>query len=482
MRRAILLLGMLVGLLLVLTTIPVSAQGIQWTGSFYNNVYFIEPSFGGTTVPSIGFNWGTGSPNPSVGADNFSARFGTDVTLNAGTYRFYALADDAVVVTIDYQTRIIDTFNVNAAGQLIAADISLGAGTHHIQIDYREFSNNAFLYVSFADLATNPTGPNFGPNAPVATAAPSVPSSGINNATWTAQYYANASLSGFPTVIQTEAFPARNWGAGSPFASIPADNFSVRWSSIQTLSAGNYIITARADDGVRVTVDGIVYINQFPGNVGQVFTVTVPLNAGQHTFIVEYMELNGNAYLEYSLTLPGAVATSVVPPTAPPPTGATVRINAAVNLNVRSQPSTSGAILVRVNRGEVFSAVGRNGDGTWIQINANNTVGWVSSSFVVFTNGAATSLPVTSGTDTSASIPLTGYTLVATTTVNIRSGPAVRFGVMGRLTQLATANIVGRNADTSWWQINYAGIVGWVSATFVTPQSGIDLNRVPVRG
>jgi uncharacterized protein YraI len=475
MRRFMILL---IVMLLLLTTVPASAQGILWTGSFYNNVYFIEPSYGTTTVPSIGFNWGTGSPHPSVSADNFSARFGTDVTLNAGTYRFYALADDAVVVTIDYQTRIIDTFNVVAGGQLITADITLGAGSHHIQVDFREFGNNAYLYVSFADLATNPTGPNFGSGAPVPTVQPGVPSGSINNATWTAQYFANASLSGFPTVIQTEAFPTRNWGSGSPFASIPVDNFSVRWSSIQTLAAGNYQVSARADDGVRVTVDGVVYINQFPGNPGQLFTVNVPLAAGQHTFVVDFVELGGNAYIEYSLTLPG-VATTV--PTIAAPTGVSVRINAAVNLNVRSAPSTTGSILLRVNRGEVYPAVGRNGDATWIQINANGTVGWVSSSFVVVTNGAASTLPVTDSSGSSAAVPLTGFTLVANTTVNIRSGPGVRFGVLGRLPQLATAQIAGRNADTSWWQVNYNGIVGWVSAPFVTPQSGIDLNRVPVR-
>ncbi|MFN8371611.1 MAG: PA14 domain-containing protein [Anaerolineae bacterium] len=480
MRRLILLL--LSGIVLVLAfAVPASAQGILWTGSYYNNVYFIEPSYGTTTVSNIGFNWGTNSPDPSVSADNFSARFGTDVTLNAGTYRFYALADDAVVVTIDYQTRIIDTFNVAAAGQLITADIALTAGSHHIQIDYREFSNTAFLYLTFADLATNPSGPNFGSGAPLPTAQPGVPANSINNATWTAQYFANASLSGFPTVIQTEAFPSRNWGFGSPFASIPVDNFSVRWSSIQTLAAGSYLISVRADDGVRVTVDNVVYINQFPGTVGQVYTITLPLSAGQHTFVVEFLELGGTAYLEYSLTLPG-VSPTPIPAATAIPTGVTVRINAAVNLNVRSTPSTTGSILLRVNRGEVYPAVGRNGDGTWIQINANGTVGWVTASFVVVTNGVANTLPVTSGTDTSSSIPLTGFTLVATSTVNIRSGPGVNFGVMGRLPQLATANIVGRNANTTWWQINYAGIVGWVSANFVSPQAGIDLNRVPVRG
>jgi uncharacterized protein YraI len=474
---------MLLVIVLLALAVPVSAQGSLWTGSYYNNVYFIDPAIGPFTFNSIAFNWGAGSPDPAVSADNFAARFGTDVTLNAGTYRFYALADDAVVVTIDYQTRIIDTFNVALVGQVISADISLSAGVHHIQVDYREFSGNAFLYLSFADLATNPTGPNFGSGAPIPTTQPGVPSSSINTSTWTAQYFANTSLSGFPSVIQTEAFPSRNWGTGSPFASIPADNFSVRWSSIQTLAAGTYTVSVRADDGVRVTVDNVVYINQFPGPVGQLFTISLPLSAGQHTFIVEFLELGGAAFIEYALTLPGVSPTTIVPSaTVAPPTGVTIRINAPVNLNVRSTPSTTGSILLRVNRGEVYSAVGRNGDGTWIQINANGTVGWVAASFVVITIGTVNTLPITDGSSASVTVPLTGFTLVANSEVNIRSGPGTRFGVLGRVPRLATANIVGRNSNTTWWQISYNGIVGWVSATFVTPQAGIDLNRVPIRG
>ncbi|NWF71112.1 MAG: SH3 domain-containing protein [Chloroflexi bacterium] len=479
-RKALLPLCILI-LALVAGLQPAAAQGVLWSGGYYNNVYFIEPQLASTTVNTIAFNWGTGSPDPSVPADNFSARFGTDVNLPAGTYRFYALADDGIVVTIDYQTRIIDSFNVALVGQVISADITLTAGTHHIQIDYREYGGTAFLYLQFVNLATNPTGPNFGPGAPVPTQAPSVPTGSINTSTWTAQYYANTNLSGFPSVIQTEAFPSRNWGLGAPFGSIPADNFSVRWSSVQTLAAGNYVINVRADDGVRVTVDSVVYINQFPGPVGQVFTINLALAAGQHTFVVEFLELGGAAYIEYSLTLPGVSPTATVPPT-PIITGATVRINAPVNLNVRAAPSTSGAILVRVNRGEVYPAIGRSGDSAWIQINANGTIGWVSAQFITFATGSAAALSVTDGSSGSSSVPLTGFTLTATSEVNIRSGPGTRFGVLGRIPQFGVANIVGRNSDTSWWQISYSGIIGWVSARFVSPQSGIDLNRVPVRG
>ena len=203
---------------------PAAAQNVVWTGSYYSN-----PTLDGSPVftrqdSSIAFNWGSGSPGNGIGNDNFSVRWATDVSLQAGTYRFYALVDDNVRVTVDFQmTPLIDTFNQNQVGQnqvgqLIQRDISLGNGTHHIQVDYNELTTNAFVFVSFANLATNPQGPNFA--APV-----NLPVAG---GPWTAQYYPNTSLTGSPTLIQSEASPTHNWGNGSPTPSISNDNWSAR--------------------------------------------------------------------------------------------------------------------------------------------------------------------------------------------------------------------------------------------------------------
>lgn len=58
--------------------------------------------------------------------------------------------------------------------------------------------------------------------------------------------------------------------------------------------------------------------------------------------------------------------------------------------------------------------------------------------------------------------------LVAPGTVNIRSGPGLNYPVIGALNANTAAPIVGRNADTSWWQISLAGDeTGWVSNSVV---------------
>ena len=284
---------LLLAALALLAVQPLAAQGgTAWTGEYFNNAVLLAPSALVRQDNVIAFNWGSGSPAPNINADEFSIRWGTDVYLPAGTYRFWAQADDSVRVTVDFQFNpLIDTFiQPQRVGQLISQDITLNAGTHHIQVDYRELTGNAYVYVTFANLATNPTGPNF--------IQPTPPP--VAGGTWTAQYFANPNLGGLPSLIQSEANPSHNWGGGSPVVSIPADNFSARWTSTQTLAAGTYRITVRVDDGVRVFVDGVAVIDQWRQATGQTFTSDVTLGAGPHNFMIEYFEAGGDAFLEYN--------------------------------------------------------------------------------------------------------------------------------------------------------------------------------------
>ncbi len=62
----------------------------------------------------------------------------------------------------------------------------------------------------------------------------------------------------------------------------------------------------------------------------------------------------------------------------------------------------------------------------------------------------------------------TGASLVAPGAVNIRSGPGINYSVIGTLNANTTMPIVGRNADSSWWQIKITnGNTGWVSDAVV---------------
>jgi uncharacterized protein YraI len=458
----------LVGLLSVIAGQPALAQNPTWTGQYYSNPTLSGDPTATRTDANIAFNWGISAPVNGVNADNFSIRWATDVYLNPGNYRFYALADDNVRVTFNFGSPIIDTFGTPAEGQTLTADVNVPtAGTYHIQVDYREVTDNAYAFVSFADLATNPTGPNFA--APV-----NLP---ITGGPWTAQYYSNNSLSGDPAAILSEAGPSHNWGSGSPLPSVPADNFSARWTSIQGLNSGNYVLQVRADDGVRVFVNGVLVINQFGGATGQTYSANLALPTGQNSFQVEFVEFGGDAYLDYQLTQPNA-------PTAVPqqPTGATATVT-AFRLNVRAQPSPTATVLTRINRFETYPVTGRNANGSWYQISMSGQLGWVSGTYVTIANGA--NVPITDGTASGApTTPPTSPTgIIVTATpfnVNLRSGPGTQFRRVALFPAGATAQVVGRNGNNTWWQVNYNGIVGWATAQYAVIQQGADVNSIPV--
>lgn len=67
----------------------------------------------------------------------------------------------------------------------------------------------------------------------------------------------------------------------------------------------------------------------------------------------------------------------------------------------------------------------------------------------------------------------------ANTDVNIRSGPGVDYKVVGLLRTGQSLEIVGRSADSAWWQVSTPQGLGWVSAK-VTVASNVD-DRIPVR-
>ncbi len=302
-RKLTVLPVLLVLALGVLAVTPAAAQGnANWTGQYYNDPTLSNEVFR-RTDNAIAFDWGTGSPDSRIDVDNFSVRWGTDISLPAGTYRFWALADDNVRVTVDFVSwrPVIDTFANSAVNQIVSGDVTLGSGSHHIQVDYREVTGTARVYVTWANLASNPSGPNF--PAPAQQPIP------VSAGAWTAQYFANASLSGSPNAIFSENSVNHDWGSGSPGYGLPADNFSVRWTSQQSLSGGRYQVQAQADDGVRVTVDGQTVINEWHNATGATYQVELNLPAGTHNFMVEYYEGGGNAFIHFDILL-----TNVAPP------------------------------------------------------------------------------------------------------------------------------------------------------------------------
>ena len=447
---------------------PAFAQSdVIWNAQYYNNAYLSEPATVTRQDMAIAFNWGASSPLQGINANNFSIRWGTNLYFEAGTYRFYILADDNVYLRVDNPSQPqIDTFTNPSVGQIITADVRLDAGIHHIQVDYREVTGDAFVYVMWEYLATTPTGPSF----PVPQPLPYV------GTPWTAQYYANADLAGIPALTLLENTPSHYWGAGSPGANIAVDNFSARWTSIQLLNAGNYQISVRADDGVRIYIDGLLYRDWWQGAPGVIYITMLNVAAGQHSFQIDYYEAGGIAFLEFAITPTFNTVPLIVNP--PPVTMGTVVT--ALWLNVRNEPNANGNILIEIRQNETYPVIGRNADQSWWQINVNGTIGWVYWRFLAVTN--APLVPMVSATygPSMNQPPLTGYFVTTLTTVNVRSAPGTNRAILAQIDPNIQVPLVGRTADNLWWQVNFSIITGWVSSRYVYLQPGTFWDAIPV--
>jgi len=72
------------------------------------------------------------------------------------------------------------------------------------------------------------------------------------------------------------------------------------------------------------------------------------------------------------------------------------------------------------------------------------------------------------GASSGAGAPGTGQgacTVIASTDLNIRTGPNVAYEATGVLAMGERAAVSGRNGDSSWWYIDYRGSNGWVAGS-----------------
>jgi hypothetical protein len=217
---------------------------------------------------TLDHDWGAGSPDAKVNADQFSARWTRYIDVTGGRYRFTAVSDDGIRVYVDDQP-IIDQW-YDHPRQRFTADVELEPGHHLVTVEYYENAGAAVAQVSWE---TAPT------------------SSGV----WHGEYYDNRWFRGTPLQQDVDTIDF-NWGYGSPAPGIPSDGFSVRWTRVAYFSAGRYRFTASSDDGIRVYVDRQLVIDGgWYDHPTRTFVGDVTLREGNQQVMVEYYENAGLA-------------------------------------------------------------------------------------------------------------------------------------------------------------------------------------------
>jgi uncharacterized protein YraI len=113
---------------------------------------------------------------------------------------------------------------------------------------------------------------------------------------WKGEYYGNRDLQGSPAFVRDDPNINFRWGGASPGGNLAGTNFSVRWTRIVNMAAGNYQFSAQVDDGVRVRLDNWTVVDAWEEGSIRTRTGTFrSVGAGDHTITVEYYQGAGDA-------------------------------------------------------------------------------------------------------------------------------------------------------------------------------------------
>lgn len=88
---------------------------------------------------------------------------------------------------------------------------------------------------------------------------------------------------------------------GKPTKDVPADFFATVATTEVTVDAGEYEIRTVSDDGIRVTVDGKVVIEDWTWHPPKTHAAKLTLTRGKHAILVEHFEIDGFAQLSLRL-------------------------------------------------------------------------------------------------------------------------------------------------------------------------------------
>ncbi len=250
---------------------PVSG-GSAWRGEYYDNQTFA----GSPTVvrddEAIDFDWGSGSPDPSMGPDTFSVRWTRTLGFNPGTYRFLTSTDDGVRVWVDGGL-VVDAWKEMQLPNTHTGEVYLAEGQHTVVVEYYERGGSASAHVwwqlreTFSD--------------------------------WQGEYFDNRNLVGGPALERNDREINFDWGVGPPVDWMPDDNFSVRWTRTVNFTPGYYRFALQADDGVRLWLDQSIIIDKWQDMDYELHYVDGTYLQGSHTIRLEYYERNGHARVRF---------------------------------------------------------------------------------------------------------------------------------------------------------------------------------------
>ena len=244
----------------------------SWEANFWNNTTLTGAAVLAREDETLDFDWGEGAPDTTIPADNFSARWERHLNVAAdetGNYIFTVEVDDGVRLWVGEEL-LVDSW-IEQAKTSYQATMSLSEGQHLVRVEYLELTGAASISVSWAREPVLPT------------------------TYWQGEYFNNSTLEGTPQVTRGDARISFDWGEESPATGLNQDGFSVRWSRILQLPAGDYRFTVTVDDGVRLFVGDRTLIDSWQDQPSATHSQVIYLDGSPVTVRMEYYEATGEA-------------------------------------------------------------------------------------------------------------------------------------------------------------------------------------------
>jgi len=297
----------------------------------------------------VSFDWGSGSPDPSVPADGFSVRWsGQIVPRFSETYTLEVVGNGGVRLWVA-GALVIDNWNNVGAGTNTATVTFTGGASTSIALEFVDRSGAADVTLSWSSASQ---------------AKEVVPASQLIPALTglVAEYFGDTNLTA-KALTRIEPQVNFSWGGGSPDPSVPTNGFSARWTGqIVPNFSETYTFSTVSDDGVRLWVNGAALVTNWTNHGNTTNSGTIALLAGQRYDIK----------MEYYDNIGGAVAkllwSSTSEPRGPVPTtqlwpqvrGLRAEYFAGTNFATRALTRTDPQVDFNWGQGGPDSLVGTN--------------------------------------------------------------------------------------------------------------------------
>jgi LysM repeat protein len=348
---------------------------VTWLARYWNN---IDRSGAPALVrgeSAIDHDWGSGSPDPAIAADRFSAQWTADVEFAAGTYRFSVTSDDGMRVWLDGEL-IVDSWTARAE-QTDTVTRALAAGTYGITVDYFENTGVAVARFSWERL-DEPGDGTCGASYTVQPGDWLHRIARLCDTSAAALLAANPGLSDGTLIYPGQVLLIPAPGLDAAVTIIPERGPA--GTDIQVAAVGfpaNAEVRAAIGRAQSEPVTSVTTTSDAEGTVSATITVPEGARAGESWVVLVTSDTQRALSGSFTVTPDGVAVTATTVP----------------NLNFRPQPSLSTTPIGVVPAGTTVPVLGRDQAGDWLLVSYGGERGWIAG-WLTSIDGCLADVPV----------------------------------------------------------------------------------------